>query len=55
MYIYDIGDMAIPRESEWTDMQKTIAGMVGGGAGGHVPGHVNGTGESDLLRLSGTR
>lgn len=55
LYIYDIGDMAIPRESEWTDMQKTIAGMVGGGAGGHVPGHVNGTGESDLLRLSGTR
>lgn len=54
LYIYDIGDMAIPRESEWTDMQKTIAGMAGG-AGGHVPGHVNGTGESDLLRMSGSR
>ncbi|KAG5637788.1 hypothetical protein H0H81_003180 [Sphagnurus paluster] len=31
LYIYDIGDMAIPRESEWTDMQKTVAGIVGGG------------------------
>lgn len=31
LYIYDIGDMAIPRESEWTDMQKTVAGLVGGG------------------------
>lgn len=31
LYIYDIGDMAIPRESEWSDMQKTIAGVVGGG------------------------
>ncbi|XP_006462059.1 hypothetical protein AGABI2DRAFT_206221 [Agaricus bisporus var. bisporus H97] len=50
LYIYDIGDMAIPRESEWTDMQKTVAGMVGGGGSGHV----NGVGErdSDLLRMS---
>ncbi|KAF5362334.1 hypothetical protein D9756_002585 [Leucocoprinus leucothites] len=55
LYIYDIGDMAIPRESEWTDMQKTIASMAGGGGSSHVPGHVNGTGESDLLRLSGSR
>jgi len=47
--------MAIPRESEWTDMQKTIVGMVGGGASGHVTGHMNGGGESDLLRLSGSR
>ncbi|KAF9522680.1 cytoplasmic dynein intermediate chain, partial [Crepidotus variabilis] len=31
LYIYDIGDMAIPRESEWTDMQKTISSMMGGG------------------------
>lgn len=31
LYIYDIGDMAIPRELEWTDMQKTMAGIVGGG------------------------
>ncbi|KAG6813836.1 hypothetical protein H0H92_006780 [Tricholoma furcatifolium] len=30
LYIYDIGDMALPRESEWTDLQKTIAGIVGG-------------------------
>ncbi|EAU90208.2 dynein intermediate chain [Coprinopsis cinerea okayama7 len=32
LYIYDIGDMAIPRETEWTDLQKVIAGMVGGQA-----------------------
>ncbi|KAG6868069.1 hypothetical protein C0993_007802 [Termitomyces sp. T159_Od127] len=31
LYIYDIGDMALPRESEWTDLQKTLAGTVGGG------------------------
>ncbi|KAG6895805.1 hypothetical protein C0992_012357 [Termitomyces sp. T32_za158] len=30
LYIYDIGDMALPRESEWTDLQKTLAGIVGG-------------------------
>lgn len=57
LYVYDIGDMAIPRESEWTDMQKTVGGMGGGGVGGYVAGHVNGGGggESDLLRLSGSR
>ncbi|KAF5373244.1 hypothetical protein D9615_007436 [Tricholomella constricta] len=33
LYVYDIGDMALPRETEWTDMQKTIAGIVGGGHG----------------------
>ncbi|KAI0924765.1 hypothetical protein AcW1_006784 [Taiwanofungus camphoratus] len=32
LYIYDIGDMALPRESEWTDLQRTIAGIVGGGS-----------------------
>jgi dynein intermediate chain len=26
LYVYDIGDMALPRESEWTDMQKVLAG-----------------------------
>ncbi|KZW02880.1 dynein intermediate chain [Exidia glandulosa HHB12029] len=34
LYIYDIGDMAIPRESEWTDMQRTIAGIASGQDGG---------------------
>ncbi|KAG5721336.1 Cytoplasmic dynein 1 intermediate chain 1 [Termitomyces sp. T112] len=29
LYVYDIGDMALPRESEWTDLQKTLAGTVG--------------------------
>ncbi|EMD38886.1 hypothetical protein CERSUDRAFT_112611 [Gelatoporia subvermispora B] len=32
LYVYDIGDMALPRESEWNDLQRTIAGVVGGGA-----------------------
>ena len=39
LYIYDIGDMAIPRESEWTDLQRTLAGMQSGhgsGSGGGV-------------------
>lgn len=34
MYIYDIGDMAIPRETEWTDLQRTLAGLQSGHAGG---------------------
>jgi dynein intermediate chain, cytosolic len=29
LYIYDIGDIATPRESEWTDLQKVVAGMTG--------------------------
>jgi dynein intermediate chain, cytosolic len=29
LYIYDIGDMGIPRESEWTDLQRTIGNMAG--------------------------
>ncbi|PPQ63385.1 hypothetical protein CVT24_005650 [Panaeolus cyanescens] len=40
LYVYDIGDMALPRETEWTDLQKTVAGMVGGG-------QANGTVEAD--------
>ncbi|KAG6854015.1 hypothetical protein C0991_011502 [Blastosporella zonata] len=39
LYVYDIGDIALPRESEWTDMQKTVAGIVGGG-------QANGTAEN---------
>jgi len=35
LYIYDVGDMVIPRESEWTDLQRTIANIAGNsGAGG---------------------
>ena len=36
LYIYDIGDMAIPRESEWTDLQRTLSGMQSGHGGGGV-------------------
>lgn len=38
LYIYDIGDMGVPRESEWTDMQRTIAGLAGAGQSGHGEG-----------------
>ena len=34
LYVYDIGDMALPRESEWTDLQKTVAGMALGQTNG---------------------
>ncbi|TFK74907.1 WD40 repeat-like protein [Pluteus cervinus] len=44
LYIYDIGDLAIPRESEWTDMQKTVSGIVGGG-------QTNGVAETDSARV----
>ena len=42
LYIYDIGDMALPRETEWTDLQRTVAGMMGGGSV-HMNGAVDGT------------
>ncbi|KAA1468779.1 WD40 repeat-like protein [Dentipellis sp. KUC8613] len=45
LHVYDIGDMAIPRETEWNDMQKTIAGFVGGG------GQTNGVAENDSSRI----
>ena len=44
LYIYDIGDMALPRESEWSDMQKTITSIVGGG-------QANGVAETDSARI----
>ncbi|KAK7062570.1 hypothetical protein VNI00_000058 [Paramarasmius palmivorus] len=31
LYVYDIGDLAIPKESEWNELQKAISGIVGGG------------------------
>ncbi|EIN06184.1 cytoplasmic dynein intermediate chain [Punctularia strigosozonata HHB-11173 SS5] len=45
LYIYDIGDLAIPRESEWTDLQKCIANMSGS-----AQGTANGLGDSVLGR-----
>ncbi|KAF4569992.1 hypothetical protein EYR40_008975 [Pleurotus pulmonarius] len=41
LYVYDIGDMAIPRDAEWNELQKTVVGMVGGG------GQTNGVLEAD--------
>ncbi|TCD65904.1 hypothetical protein EIP91_002019 [Steccherinum ochraceum] len=46
LYIYDIGDMALPRETEWTDLQKTVAGMTGGGGA-----QTNGATEGDATRI----
>ncbi|KAI0372730.1 dynein intermediate chain [Pilatotrama ljubarskyi] len=47
LYIYDVGDMALPRESEWTDMQRTVANMVSGGA------HANGIGDDSARIVAG--
>lgn len=44
LYVYDIGDMALPRESEWTDLQKTIAGFIGGA-------QANGAADGDATRI----
>jgi dynein intermediate chain len=46
LYVYDIGDMAIPREAEWTEMQKTVSGIVGGG-------QVNGVADGDGRIVAG--
>lgn len=48
LYIYDIGDLAIPRESEWTDMQKTLTSMLGGG-------QANGIGETESSKIMAGR
>ncbi|KAH6916133.1 dynein intermediate chain [Coprinopsis sp. MPI-PUGE-AT-0042] len=49
LYIYDIGDMAIPRETEWADLQKVIGGMIPGG-------QANGLGSDyDASRVLGGR
>ena len=45
LYVYDIGDMAIPRESEWTDFQKTVSGIVGGGL-------ANGVADGDSAKIA---
>ncbi|EJF64142.1 WD40 repeat-like protein [Dichomitus squalens LYAD-421 SS1] len=47
LYIYDIGDMALPRESEWTDMQRTVAGIMGGGP------QANGLGDDSARIVAG--
>ena len=38
LYIYDIGDTGAPWESEWADMQRTVAGFGGAGQSGHGEG-----------------
>lgn len=38
MYVYDIGDTAVARESEWTDLQRTIGNLNATGAVGAVEG-----------------
>ena len=63
LYIYDIGDAGIPRESEWADFQKALSGMTtgnsqntlslntngstGGGPGSHGGGGGGGGGVSE--------
>ncbi|TFK25590.1 dynein intermediate chain [Coprinopsis marcescibilis] len=48
LHIYDIGDMAIPRETEWTDLQKVVGGMSGGSQS-------NGAAMEDPSRISAGR
>ncbi|PPQ79668.1 hypothetical protein CVT25_003242 [Psilocybe cyanescens] len=44
LYIYDIGDMAFPRDSEWTDMQKAVSLIAGSG-------QMNSTAQNDGARI----
>lgn len=48
VYVYDIGDMALARESEWTDLQKTIAGLAG-------VGQTNGAVDGEATRIAAGR
>ncbi len=36
--IYDIGETATPKDSEWSDLQRTIQGMLQQGTGGGMGG-----------------
>ncbi|KAI5121496.1 hypothetical protein M0805_006533 [Coniferiporia weirii] len=57
LYIYDIGDMAIPRETEWTDLQRTLAGLQNG-QGGQGGQGANGSGpavDGDPARIAAGR
>lgn len=47
LYIYDVGDMALPRETEWTEMQRTVGNMASGGA------HANGIGDDSARIVAG--
>ena len=38
MYVYDIGDMAVARESEWTDLQRTVGNLNATGSVGGADG-----------------
>jgi len=38
MYVYDIGDTAVARESEWTDLQRTIGSLNATGSVGVAEG-----------------
>ncbi|KZV67028.1 WD40 repeat-like protein [Peniophora sp. CONT] len=50
LLVYDIGDMALPRETEWADLQKTLAGLA---APPEDAGLTNGVGGGSLS--GGTR
>lgn len=50
LLVYDIGDMALPRETEWADLQKTLAGLA---APQEDTGLTNGVGGGSLS--GGTR
>lgn len=34
VYVYDIGEMALPKENEWDQMRKTFGNMIGTGGNG---------------------
>jgi len=44
LHIYDIGDMAIPKDTEWVDLQRSLTAMLSNISGG--PGLSNETGET---------
>jgi dynein intermediate chain len=38
LYVYDIGEAGVPRETEWADFQKTVTGILSSNAQGALPG-----------------
>jgi dynein intermediate chain len=45
--VYDIGDMGVPRESEWTDLRRAIAGF----ADAANSGQTNGVADRNFVRI----
>ncbi|KAF8328449.1 WD40-repeat-containing domain protein [Cantharellus anzutake] len=53
LYVYDVGDVGVPRDSEWVDLQKTISNIVAGGTSLRITGAADGDSRPLSASLNG--